>query len=183
MPSESSEFRRERVLEAALDTFARYGYRKASMDDIARDAAISRPGLYFLFASKEKLFQAAAVHALDRDVAAAERALADRDRPLRDRLIEAFDAWTGRYIGPMAKDLNVLLDTHPHLLGPVVAGYPPRFAALVVDATGAEDVARTLISLAAGVKHDAATREEFVARMTAGIELCLLGLDCRANHR
>jgi AcrR family transcriptional regulator len=165
--------RRERVLEAALGTFARYGYRKASMDDVARDAAISRPGLYFLFSSKEKLFQAAATHALDRDLAAAGRALADHDRPLRDRLVEAFDAWAGRYVGPMARDVTVLLDTHPDLLGPVVDSYPPRFAALVVAAVGTEDVARTLISLSIGLKHEVATRAEFVTRMAVGVDLCL----------
>ena len=72
--------RREHVLEAALLTFARYGYRKASMEDVARAADISRPGLYFYFASKQDLFRAAVTHALDGDVAAAGRCLSDTDR-------------------------------------------------------------------------------------------------------
>src|SRR4051812_8340467 len=94
--------RRERVLAIALATFARYGYKKTSMEDIARAADISRPGLYFLFTAKQQLFQAAVTQALEGDVAAAERSLADRQRPLRDRLIEAFDLWTGRYVGSIA---------------------------------------------------------------------------------
>jgi AcrR family transcriptional regulator len=179
--------RLERVLESALLTFARYGYKKTSMEDVARAADISRPGLYFLFASKQNLFQAAVTRALDDDVDAAQRSLADTGRPLRDRLIEAFDWWTGRYIGPMAKEVAVLMETNPELLGPLVVDYPQRFAAMVTDAIAAglpagraviaEDVARTLLSTAGGIKHEVTTREEFVARMTVAVDLFLSALD------
>jgi len=164
------------VLEVALVTFARYGYRKTSMEDVAQAAEISRPGLYFLFSSKQSLFQAAVTHALDRDVEAAQRALADGRRPLRDRLIEAFDLWTGRYIGAMAAEVALLRETNPDLLGPIVAEYPQRFAELVTDAIGAEDVARTMLSTSVGIKHEVATREEFVARMAVAVDLLLSAL-------
>jgi AcrR family transcriptional regulator len=178
--------RREHVLTAALLIFARYGYRKASMEDVARAAGISRPGLYFYFASKQDLFRAAVTHALDGDVAAAGRCLSDTGRPLRDRLIEAFDHWTGRYIGPMTKDVALLIENNPGLLGPVATEYPARFAKMVTDAltTGtpadrantAVNVARTLLSTAAGIKHEASTREEFLANLTIGIDLLLPAL-------
>ena len=84
--------RRELVLAAALDTFARYGYRKTSMEDVARAAAISRPGLYLLFGSKQELFTAAVTQALDQSLAAAAGALAGTTRPLRDRLLDAVAA-------------------------------------------------------------------------------------------
>jgi AcrR family transcriptional regulator len=173
--------RREHVLGAALETFARYGYKKTSMEDVAQAADISRPGLYFLFTSKQQLFRAAVTHALDGDVDAAKHSLADTARPLRDRLIEAFDLWTGRYIGPMAKEVAVLMETNPELLGPVVTEYPKRFLEMVTDAIAADlpsgragaaqDMARTLLSTAGGVKHEVTTREEFVARMTIGVDL------------
>jgi len=173
--------RREQVLTAALLTFARYGYRKTSMEDVARAAEISRPGLYFLFESKQKLFRAAVTQALDADVEAARRSLADTQRPLRDRLIEAFDLWTGRYIGPMAQEVAVLSETNPELLGPVVAAYPKRFLDLVTDAVAAglparrsrlaADIARTLVSTARGIKSEVGSREEFVARMAVAVDL------------
>jgi N-hydroxyarylamine O-acetyltransferase len=179
--------RREHVLDAALAVFARYGYRKASMEDVARAADISRLGLYFYFASKQDLFRAAVTHALDGDVAAAGRCLADSDRPLRDRLIEAFDHWTGRYIGPMTKDVGILIETNPDLLGPISTEYPMRFAKMVTDALTAgrpaeckglaSDVARTLLSIAVGVKHEVRTREEFLAGMTVGVDLLLPALN------
>jgi hypothetical protein len=46
----------------------------------------------------------------------------------------------------------------------------------------AQDVARTLLSTAGGVKHEAATREEFVARMTVGVDLFMSALDCSTRH-
>jgi AcrR family transcriptional regulator len=160
------------------------------MDDVARAAGISRPGLYFYFASKQDLFRATVTRALDGDVvaaAAAERALADTGRPLRDRLIEAFDHWTGRYVGPMARDIAIVIETNPDLLGPMAAEYSTRFATLVTDAltTGApadragaaSDVAQTLLSTANGIKHQVSSREAFLARMTTGVGLLLLALE------
>jgi AcrR family transcriptional regulator len=189
---DSETGRREHVLSAALLTFARYGYRKASMEDVARAADISRPGLYFLFASKQDLFRAAVIHALDSDVAAAGRCLSDTGRPLRDRLIEAFDHWTGRYIGPMTKDVAIVIENNPDLLGPIVTDYPERFAKMVTDALTsarpadrddlAVDVARTLLSTANGIKHEASTREEFVAKMTIAIDLLLPALTRRPRR-
>jgi len=183
MVSDPESGRRERVLATALATFARYGYKKTSMDDVARAADISRPGLYFLFASKENLFRAAVTRALEDDIAAAKRALDDTGRPLRDRLIEAFDLWTGRYIGPMAGDVALLMETNPALLGPVVVDCPERFAALITDAVTAglprrggdvaRDTARTLLSTARGIKYEVGTREEFAQRMTVAVDLLL----------
>ena len=174
--------RRQHVLDAALLIFARYGYRKTSVEDVARAADISRPGLYLYFPSKQDLFRAAVTSALNSDVAAAERTLTDTARPLRDRLIDAFDQWTGRYIGPLTTDVALLIETNPDLLGPLVTDYPKRFATLVTDAMAAErgrlarDVAQTLLSTAYGIKHDTSTREEFRARMTIAIDLLLVAL-------
>jgi AcrR family transcriptional regulator len=173
MGDDGESGRREHVLAAALATFARYGYRKTSMDDVARAADISRPGLYFLFDSKQNLFRAAVTQALDDDVEAARKALDDAGRPLRERLIEAFDLWTGRYIGPMAREVPALVETHPELLGGVVDEYPRRFTEMVVAAIGSDDVARTLISAAIGIKHEVSTREEFLARLGVAVDLLL----------
>ncbi|WP_329045645.1 TetR/AcrR family transcriptional regulator [Amycolatopsis sp. NBC_01488] len=171
------------MLDAALLVFARYGYRKASMDDVAKAADISRPGLYFYFSSKPELFRAAVEHALEDSVTAAQLALADSDRPLCERLIEAFDHWAGRYVGPMAEEIGILIDSNPELLGTMPVEYPKRFLAIVTDALAATDdhptriqvpptdVAKTLLSTATGIKHDVRTRDEFRARMTTAIDL------------
>jgi AcrR family transcriptional regulator len=156
------------------------------MDDVARAADISRPGLYFLFSSKENLFRAAVTDALDSDLETAGQVLTDSGRPLRERLIEAFDLWTGRYVGAISSEVAVLIDTNPALLGQIVTAYPQRFVTMTTDALAdalparrkgmAEDMARTLQSTAAGIKYDVATRAEFVERMTVAIDLFLPAL-------
>ncbi|MDT0473968.1 TetR/AcrR family transcriptional regulator [Streptomyces sp. DSM 41014] len=178
-PSASGETdRRTLVLDSALLTFARFGYRKTSMEEVARAAHISRPGLYFLFSSKEALFRAAVTQVLERDLAAVERVLADADRPLAERLVEAFDQWAGRYIGPLARDVAVVVDDNPDLLGEIGEAAPRRFEELITDAIAAEPgegpatpVAQTMISASIGLKHQAATREFYRERLKVAIDL------------
>lgn len=46
------------MLDAAVEGFARHGYRAASMDDIAEAAGVSKPLVYQYLKSKEDLFTA-----------------------------------------------------------------------------------------------------------------------------
>ncbi|WP_213816772.1 TetR/AcrR family transcriptional regulator [Glaciihabitans sp. dw_435] len=173
--------RREAVLESALETFGRFGYRKTSMEEVARAAHISRPGLYFLFSSKQDLFRAAVAQALEADVSAAESLLADEHLPLRDRLLGAFDRWTGRYIGALARDVSSVVEENPELLGTLTVEYPIRFAGAVTSAlaTGlpavqrgdAEAIAQTLGSVSVGIKYQVSSREDFLARLGVAIDL------------
>ncbi|MFM8594052.1 MAG: TetR/AcrR family transcriptional regulator [Chloroflexota bacterium] len=56
--SEKSSTKREKVLRAALDVFSREGYGNTAVDDIAKEAATSKGGIYFHFPSKQALFLA-----------------------------------------------------------------------------------------------------------------------------
>ncbi|WP_372660455.1 TetR/AcrR family transcriptional regulator [Amycolatopsis kentuckyensis] len=176
-PAKTAE-RRDAVLESALLTFARHGYRKTSMDEVARAARISRPGLYFLFESKETLFRAAVTRALEEDLAEAGRILADAGKPLRERVVSAFDRWAGRYVGPLSRDVTGVIEQNPDLLGDVVETAPARFEALVTDAiaevTGraaATRVTQTLLSASVGLKHQVDTRDAYLGRFTTAVEL------------
>lgn len=48
--------RKERILKAAAQLFSQYGFRKTSIEDITRSAAISKGALYLEFGSKDELF-------------------------------------------------------------------------------------------------------------------------------
>lgn len=175
--------RRDAVLGAALETFLRHGYRKTSMEDVAAAAAISRPGLYFLFASKQELFASAVARALALDLDAAARALADGARPLPERLLAAFDAWTGRYLGAAGGELSEVAAAHRDVMHPAALAAPQRFRDLVTDAVvaahppaqraTAEAVAATLLSVAVGLKHQTTVREEFRAGLATAVGLLL----------
>ena len=62
---------RERILDAAMEVFARFGFRRASMDQVAQEAGLTRQAVYHHFKSKEALFRAA-VEALHEGAFAAE---------------------------------------------------------------------------------------------------------------
>src|SRR6185437_12907002 len=60
MPIEQdrSQYRHERILEAATRIFSQKGYHDAAMDDIAVESRTSKGGLYFHFPNKQTLFLA-----------------------------------------------------------------------------------------------------------------------------
>lgn len=45
----------EAILEAALDVFSQYGFRGATLDQIAKAASLSKPNLLYYFPSKEAI--------------------------------------------------------------------------------------------------------------------------------
>ncbi len=175
--------RRDVVLTAALETFVRYGYRKTAMDDIARAARISRPGLYFLFASKRELFAAAITRALEQDLRSAAYALENTAHPLDERLLEAFDIWTGRYLGAVGGELSAVAYAHRDVLGTLALDSSHRFQALLTDAivntrapqdrATSEAIASTVISTAVGLKHQTDSRQRFREDLSTAIALLL----------
>jgi len=81
-PGEQSRTRRERILDAAFSTFARAGYREASMDAIAASAETSKGGVYFHFPTKEAIFRELMRTTADKLVGKVERAVAAESDPI-----------------------------------------------------------------------------------------------------
>ena len=153
------------------------------MEQVARDADISRPGLYFLFSSKQALFREAVEHSLQEDLTAVERALANSDDPLRSRLLQAFNHWAGRYIGPLTRDVAAVVEENPDLLGPVATAAPERFARLILDEVAtqkdrasAQRITQTLISASIGIKHQVDSQRDYLRRLRVAVDL-LMPLD------
>ncbi len=67
--------RREQLLDAALALIGEHGYRGASMEAIARQAAVAKPVVYRTFSSREALLMALLERERDRAFATLERAL------------------------------------------------------------------------------------------------------------
>src|SRR6195256_271592 len=83
---------REAILVAATAAFLRYGFKKTSMDDVARAAGVSRQGLYLYFDTKDLLFRESLQHLMSRLISNARAAAEDGNLSLRDRLLGAFEA-------------------------------------------------------------------------------------------
>ncbi|EYF00466.1 TetR/AcrR family transcriptional regulator [Chondromyces apiculatus] len=182
--------RRHKLLEAAFTVFTRYGFRKASMDEVARAAQVSRQGLYLHFATKEDLFRAALQHTLETSLQAAVASLGDAALPVESRLVGGFDAWVGRYVGVMGAGASDLAEASAALVGTMVSDHEERFTeavARVIRASGllaaykpagltARQLAGTLQATARGLKHGCATRAAFVEGMTVAARMMCLPL-------
>ena len=96
--------RREDVLAAAVEEFARTGYHGTPTEAIARRAGISHAYLFRLYATKKELFLACVERAFDR-VEATFRDAAARDRAPGE---SALGAMGSAYVGMLA-DRELLL--------------------------------------------------------------------------
>jgi TetR/AcrR family transcriptional regulator, cholesterol catabolism regulator len=64
-PSQERSDTRERILEVAIDLFARHGFEACTVRDLATAVGIKAPGIYSHFASKEAILSEAMVRALN----------------------------------------------------------------------------------------------------------------------
>ena len=83
-PDVSTE-RKNQILNAAMRVFARRGFHKARMDDIAAESHLSKGALYLYFRSKDAIIQALARKLFDVELRALRRAASER-RPAPARL-------------------------------------------------------------------------------------------------
>jgi AcrR family transcriptional regulator len=168
-----------------VSVFARFGYRKTSMDDVARSAGVSRQGLYLSFANKEELFRRAVEHSLNSQLASAIAALSRFNDVLETRLISACTEWSGRFVGSLGTDAADLMCASTSLAGATLREYEWQFeealAAAIARSPLAEkcaaagldiaDVARALHATARGLKQACKTKEDFVKGMTAAVRM------------
>jgi len=83
--------RRRVILDAARDCILKFGYAKSSLEDIAKQAAISRPLIYRKFKSKEEIFGAVLEDLFDTQYRVAEQALA-KPGSKREKLMALYEA-------------------------------------------------------------------------------------------
>ena len=185
------ESRQSAVLDAAVSVFARFGYRKTSMDDVARAAGVSRQGLYLSFANKEELFRRALEHSLSRQLACAIAALSLAEDSLESRLIAACREWSGRFVGFLGADAADLMCASTSLAGATLTEYEWQFEEALVNAISATavgdrcaaaglniaDFARALHATARGLKQTCKTQEDFLKGITAAVRMACMPLN------
>lgn len=184
--------RRDAIVAAATGVFLRYGYRKTSMDDVARAAGISRQGLYLHFPNKEELFKEGILRLAARGRVAVREALARADLAVEDRLLGAFIALKSQDDGsdmPL-EHVAELMATAARLVGPAIRELDQALVdelARTLQSSGvaalwketgftARQLAEHLQAASHGIKQQARTTADYKARMRAAV--CLV---CRAS--
>ncbi len=148
------------------------------MTTVAREAGVSRPGLYLMFETKEALFREAVSTILSQDLVAVASILGDATVPLGERLVASFDRWAGRWIEQPGRDITEVVRENPDLLDQTAADAPAVFEGYIADALAAQhpdaaERARTLISVSVGLKHQTHRRDEFLVRLGAAVDQLL----------
>ncbi len=161
--------KRAAILEAALRLFGQYGYRRTSIDDIAREADISKGSVYLSFSSKEELFRALCQSLIERVESAVDRGRAI-EGPFEERLLAVLEAKFGLYFETVHRSPHAaeLVDSKNRLSADLFAEADRRYhrvvRALVEDAVSR----REIDPVRAGLKSEAA---ELVIGASRGIEL------------
>jgi AcrR family transcriptional regulator len=65
MLDNAADTRSAAIISAALTTFMNYGFKRTTMDDIARAAGMSRPALYLAYKNKKDIFRACVIAMTD----------------------------------------------------------------------------------------------------------------------
>jgi len=187
---EGNAARRAGILKSTSGEFLRYGFKKTSMDDLARAAGLSRQGLYLHFPTKEALFKQTVLQMVEQTRAAGHAALDREELNIEQRLLGAFAALHGDRIGqPESDHMSELMATAAELVGPVVQELETRLlgdVARVLRTSGvagrwkdaglsAKDLADQLCATSLGLKQRATTREEYRSRMELAIHMMCRG--------
>ena len=149
--------KREIILTAALDLFRQYGYRRTSMEDIARAAAVAKGTLYLYFKSKDELFEAICRSLADQ-IAAGVTAAQALDLPLEAKLTALMEAKFGfayRWVlsSPHAAEL---IDSSHRLKGDVFEPVTQQFRQAVLQLVRDGTARGELDPKAAGLSQEAA---------------------------
>jgi AcrR family transcriptional regulator len=185
--TDTSATRREAILEAAVSVFIRYGFKKTSMDDLARAAGLSRQGLYLHFPTKEALFKAMVAHSVEAMRVGAREALARDDLDVEERVLAAFCAVHGA--APGSENLDELIATTAELVGPIALELEEALVSDVARALraagvaarwkesglSAKDLAEHLAAASEGIKHKAKSPAEYRDRMRIAVRLVSRG--------
>ncbi|MDX2236428.1 MAG: helix-turn-helix domain-containing protein [Hyphomonadaceae bacterium] len=171
-PAAAATDKRDVILAAATEAFARYGYRRTAMEDVADLAGVSRPLLYTRFRNKADLFAAVAQRLVDTALRDAETAWPP-GAPVEDGLRAA----------ALAKGLPLfrLLRDSPHgaeliaqakdAAAGIQHDITARFADLIAARLAGHPDARTLAAMAAhainGMKAGADSEAQFEREVRA----------------
>ena len=87
-----SDEKKIQVLDAALEVFLHYGFKRTTMGDIAQVAEMSRPAVYLVYSNKEEIYRAVVKREIERTLAAS-REWARECESLDEKLEAAFTTW------------------------------------------------------------------------------------------
>ncbi|MET7381654.1 helix-turn-helix domain-containing protein [Streptomyces sp. NPDC005526] len=174
------------ILDAAYSCFTRHGVRRTTMDDIAREAGMSRPGVYQYVRNKEDAFRRLAARLLADALAGAHGAI-EAQGDLRTRLTGALEAKLGlavRLWRDSPAHAAELLGVDTRISAEQVEAYNTAMRDLIAAAVAADhpdadatEVAELLLAFTRGLEADLSDTDAPARRLRHGVALIVAGLD------
>lgn len=174
MDAASGTSERQAAIEAAaFQAFAAYGYRRTSMDDIAKGAGMSRSALYLHYRNKEDIFRSLTKSYFAEAIAGMEAALCTSGQTPEQALIAAFRAKDGKFMDvvfgtPHGAELldagmQISCDLHRKAEAEKTALLTRWLASLSLppDVGPPETVARTIMAATTGLKFPGQTLDGY----------------------
>lgn len=176
----------KKIIEAAIRVFVRYGARKATMADIAAEAAVSRQTLYASFGGKDDLIVASIRFITETNLGQVRKRLPDCTS-----LSEQLDVYFAETIVKSFELLKSSSDAADLVSGHNEAGrteiiashklHAELVAELLVPYTrdigetgqSPADLARFIVAVVMGIKNEAKSREE-LDKLLASLKIAVL---------
>ncbi|WP_205718421.1 TetR/AcrR family transcriptional regulator [Actinomadura sp. WMMA1423] len=175
----------ESILDAAYTCFTRHGVRRTTMDDIAREAGMSRAAVYLHVRNKQDAFRRLAERLLERAMTEA-RLGAESGEGLAARLTAALEAKLGlalRLWRDSPAHAAELLGEDARLSADLIESYDAAMRDLLAATvrTGAPDAdatefAELLLALTRGLEADLSDPEAPTRRLRHAVALLVAGL-------
>lgn len=180
--------RKAAILSAALSVFPRYGFKRATMDDVAREANLSRPVLYLSYQNKAAIFASLATALARRTSEAAEAAwppgVSFSEGLTAASLAQHGTMWALLKASPHGGDL---LEANSSLTSDLGADMDRRFAQLVASraqglpcrstAGSATRLGRVVAASLHGIKESAQSEKELHSDIAAFARLAAAGAE------
>jgi AcrR family transcriptional regulator len=192
------ETRRDAILDAALKLFSQYGYRRTSIDDIAREAEIAKGTVYLSFKSKEEIFRALCERLIQHADSAVKIARATRG-PIHERLVAVLEAKFGFFFETVYRSAHAaeLMDSKNRLSADLFAQSGRRYMKvlreMIEEATragelapsrmelNAGDLAEMLVAAVHGIESSATSRAQYHRRLREMVRVIVAGLSATQN--
>ena len=182
-----------RILNAALHCFKQYGFKRTSMDDIAKAADMSRAALYLLYKNKTDIFRSLSQEFHKKTLTNAQTALNSKTT-LQTRIASsviarmaplymlAHDSLHGPELfdvnQSISADINADADTRfLHMLTQALqCGFDKGEITTTTDDLAARELAQLIMAGAAGLKTYAFSVQDYETLLTKSIGTLFQGL-------
>ena len=201
--AQNTDPKREAILTAAFTQFSRYGFRRTSMEDIAKETGVSRASLYSYFENKEEIFRCLSASLHEETLGNAESHLkgvsdlAGAQTHLVSRVETALLARFGPFQEVLTQSAHggEIYDENSRLCGDLALNSSARFRGMLASALKsaarmgeidlktagltASATAELIHLCAAGLKQGAPDVAAFENRLHGFVQVFFAGLRCR----